>query len=100
MANQLLSNGVTLNVTDEGSGTPVVFVHGVMMSGRFFDRQLHIFQALSRHRPGPARAWPLGEGAAWAHRRQLCPRSPGSLRSERRTAPRSGGMVYGVDGCL
>lgn len=46
MANQLLSNGVTLNVTDEGSGTPVVFVHGVMMSGRFFDHQVPYF---SRH---------------------------------------------------
>jgi non-heme chloroperoxidase len=38
-----LSNGVTLHVVDEGSGTPVVFVHGVMMSGRFFDRQVPYF---------------------------------------------------------
>lgn len=43
MANQVLSNGLTLNVTDEGSGTPLVFVHGVMMRGRFFDRQVPYF---------------------------------------------------------
>lgn len=45
MANQQLplSNGVRLYVVDEGSGTPVVFVHGVMMSGRFFDRQVPYF---------------------------------------------------------
>jgi non-heme chloroperoxidase len=40
MTSQPLSNGVTLNVIDEGRGTPVVLVHGVMMSGRFFDRQV------------------------------------------------------------
>src|SRR5215469_7252837 len=45
MANQQLplSNGVRLYVVDEGSGTPVVFVHGVMMSGRFFARQVPYF---------------------------------------------------------
>lgn len=48
MTNQLLSNGVTLNVIDTGSGTPVVFVHGVMMSGRFFDRQVPYFSEYYR----------------------------------------------------
>ena len=43
MTNQLLSNGVTLNFTDQGSGIPIVFVHGVMMSGRFFDNQVPYF---------------------------------------------------------
>ncbi|HVB75943.1 MAG TPA: alpha/beta hydrolase [Ktedonobacteraceae bacterium] len=43
MTKQQLSNGVTLNVTDAGSGIPVVFVHGVMMSGRFFDKQVPYF---------------------------------------------------------
>jgi len=45
MANQQvqLSTGVRLHVVDEGSGTPVAFVHGVMMSGRFFDRQVPYF---------------------------------------------------------
>ncbi len=38
-----LSNSVTLNATDAGSGTPVVFIHGVMMSGRFFDHQVSFF---------------------------------------------------------
>jgi non-heme chloroperoxidase len=37
---QLLGNGVTLHVTDEGEGQPIVFVHGVMMTSRFFDRQV------------------------------------------------------------
>src|SRR5258708_3518629 len=43
MTRHLLSNGVTLNATDAGSGTPVVFIHGVMMSGRFFDHQVSFF---------------------------------------------------------
>src|SRR5437867_9081379 len=40
MAEQRLANGVTLHVEAEGDGRPIVFVHGVMMSGRFFQRQL------------------------------------------------------------
>jgi non-heme chloroperoxidase len=34
-----LSNDVTLHVVDEGDGPPIAFVHGVMMSGRFFAQQ-------------------------------------------------------------
>jgi non-heme chloroperoxidase len=37
---QELSSGVTLHVVDEGTGSPIVFVHGVMMSGRFFEHQV------------------------------------------------------------
>lgn len=37
---QDLGDGVVLHVEDEGSGSPVVLLHGVMMSGRFFERQL------------------------------------------------------------
>lgn len=37
---RIVSGDVSLEVVDQGSGTPVVFVHGVMMSGRFFQRQL------------------------------------------------------------
>lgn len=36
-------NGVTLNVRDRGEGRPIVFIHGVMCSGRLFDRQLEFF---------------------------------------------------------
>ena len=43
---QTLANGVTLHVVDEGSGQPVVFVHGVMMSGDFFQRQVPYFFAV------------------------------------------------------
>jgi non-heme chloroperoxidase len=43
-----LSTGVTLNVIDEGQGAPLVFVHGVMMSGRFFERQIPYFSARYR----------------------------------------------------
>jgi non-heme chloroperoxidase len=43
MTKQLLSNGVTLNVTDAGNGVPIIFVHGVMMSGRFFANQVPYF---------------------------------------------------------
>jgi non-heme chloroperoxidase len=45
---QTLANGVTLHVVDEGSGQPVVFVHGVMMSGDFFQRQVPYFSRFSR----------------------------------------------------
>lgn len=35
---------VTLNVADsQGSGPALVFIHGVMMSGRFFERQIEAF---------------------------------------------------------
>ena len=34
------ANGVSLSVVDEGQGRPLVFLHGVMCSGRFFDGQV------------------------------------------------------------
>lgn len=37
---RIACNGVELEVVDQGSGTPIVFIHGVMMSGRFFERQI------------------------------------------------------------
>jgi non-heme chloroperoxidase len=40
MAKQVVANGVALDVEDEGTGPPIVFVHGWSMSGRFFQRQL------------------------------------------------------------
>ena len=40
MPEQQLANGVTLHLVDEGEGRPIVFIHGVMMSSRFFDRQI------------------------------------------------------------
>jgi non-heme chloroperoxidase len=43
-----LSNGVTLHVVDEGDGPPIVFVHGVMMSGRFFEHQVSGMRATNR----------------------------------------------------
>ena len=48
VADQRLANGVTLHVVDEGSGQPVVFIHGVMMSGRFLDAQTEHFAANGR----------------------------------------------------
>ncbi len=48
MAEQTLSNGGTLHLEDEGSGAPLVFVHGVMMSGRFFKRQVPHFSERGR----------------------------------------------------
>jgi pimeloyl-ACP methyl ester carboxylesterase len=41
-------NRVELHYEDEGEGRPVVFLHGVWMSSRFFDRQRAYFGA--RHR--------------------------------------------------
>ncbi|MGQ0668210.1 MAG: alpha/beta fold hydrolase [Actinomycetota bacterium] len=43
MGDRVTVNGVTLNVRDRGEGRPIVFIHGVMCSGRFFDRQLEFF---------------------------------------------------------
>src|ERR1700693_4617978 len=45
---QTLSSGVTLHVVDEGDGSPIVFVHGVMMSGRFFAKQVSGLRAAHR----------------------------------------------------
>jgi len=36
-------NGAELHYEDVGEGQPIVFVHGVWMSGRFFERQLAYF---------------------------------------------------------
>ncbi len=48
MAEQVLANGVTLHLVDEGEGRPIVFVHGVMMTSRFFDRQVEHVSANAR----------------------------------------------------
>src|SRR5215470_12531731 len=48
MAEQRLANGVTLHLTDVGEGRPIVFVHGVMGTSRFFDRQLAHVSAQAR----------------------------------------------------
>ncbi len=45
---QQLANGVTLHLVDEGEGRPVVFIHGVAMSSRFFDRQIAHVSAKAR----------------------------------------------------
>jgi pimeloyl-ACP methyl ester carboxylesterase len=41
---ELTVNRATLHYEDEGAGRPVVFVHGVWMSGRFFERQRPYFR--------------------------------------------------------
>ena len=43
MPNFLLPDGAKLNYTDKGQGQPVVFIHGVWMSSRFFKRQQAFF---------------------------------------------------------
>ena len=40
MADRIRVNGVELSVEAAGAGSPIVFVHGWSMSGRFFQRQL------------------------------------------------------------
>jgi len=37
---QVPANGASLSVVDEGEGRPLVFLHGVMCSARFFDAQV------------------------------------------------------------
>ncbi len=43
MAQELRIGEVTFSVQAEGSGPPIVFIHGWSMSGRFFQRQLEHF---------------------------------------------------------
>jgi len=45
---QQLSSAVTLHLVDEGDGPPIAFVHGVMMSGRFFTGQVSGLRAKHR----------------------------------------------------
>ncbi len=45
MTNRLLvGRGVELAYSDAGSGRPIVFLHGVCMSRRFFERNLHALE--------------------------------------------------------
>lgn len=67
MTKQLLNNGVTLNVTDAGSGRPVVFIHGVMMSGRFFDNQVPYFSRSYRVIVPDLRGHGQSEKALYGH---------------------------------
>src|ERR1700730_8853600 len=45
MAVQPLGNGVTLCLKDAGTGMPVVFLHGAMMSRQFFRHQIMYFSS-------------------------------------------------------
>lgn len=40
MVDTQFGSGVSFHVEDEGHGPPIVLLHGVMMSGRFFQRQI------------------------------------------------------------
>lgn len=48
MVRDVRVNDVRLTVDDEGTGPPLVFVHGWSMSGRFFQRQLDHFRGTHR----------------------------------------------------
>jgi non-heme chloroperoxidase len=48
MAQEIRAGDVTFSVEDAGTGSPIVFVHGWSMSGRFFQRQLEHFAATNR----------------------------------------------------
>jgi len=48
MAQHVRARDVTFFVADEGAGSPLVFLHGWSMSGRFFQRQLSHFAATHR----------------------------------------------------
>jgi non-heme chloroperoxidase len=43
MAREVRTGDVTFSVEDTGTGSPIVFIHGWSMSGRFFQRQLEHF---------------------------------------------------------
>lgn len=67
MAEQRLDGGVTLYLEDEGSGPPVAFVHGVMMSGRFFHRQMPLASEERRVLVPDLRGHGRSEKALWGH---------------------------------
>jgi non-heme chloroperoxidase len=48
MARFTTTDGVELHYHDEGTGRPIVFVHGWMMSGRFWNKQLEAFAPTNR----------------------------------------------------
>lgn len=48
MSERVHANGVDLCVRERGAGRPLVFVHGVMCSGRLFERQLEGLSARYR----------------------------------------------------
>jgi pimeloyl-ACP methyl ester carboxylesterase len=48
MAQEVRAGDVTFSVEDAGTGSPLVFIHGWSMSGRFFQRQLAHFATTHR----------------------------------------------------
>ncbi|MDQ0268820.1 alpha/beta fold hydrolase [Cytobacillus purgationiresistens] len=44
MANLILDDGAQLYYEDRGKGDPIIFIHGVWMSGKFFKEQVPYFQ--------------------------------------------------------
>jgi non-heme chloroperoxidase len=48
MAQEIRAGDVTFSVEDAGTGSPLVFIHGWSMSGRFFQRQLEHFAGTHR----------------------------------------------------
>ncbi len=48
MAQEVQVGDVTFSVEDAGTESPIVFIHGWSMSGRFFQRQLAYFTGTHR----------------------------------------------------
>ncbi|MGG0891339.1 alpha/beta fold hydrolase [Cytobacillus horneckiae] len=44
MANLILNDGASLYYEEAGAGDPIIFIHGVWMSGKFFKEQVPFFQ--------------------------------------------------------
>jgi non-heme chloroperoxidase len=61
MPNITTKDGTEIFYKDWGTGQPIVFSHGWPLSGDDWDNQMLYFldKGLPRHRPRPARPWPL-----------------------------------------
>ena len=84
----MIVNGAELHYEDAGEGQPVVFVHGVWMSGRFFEHQLAYFgeryRAVALDLRGHGRSEHVHEGhtvAQYARDLRAVPRDARARRS-------------------
>jgi non-heme chloroperoxidase len=81
---QRLPSGVTLHLTDRGEGRAVVFVHGVLMSSRFFERQVEHFSTGGRMVAPDLRGHGRSEKVLRGHTVETYAKDLGALFAERR----------------
>jgi non-heme chloroperoxidase len=84
LAEQRLPNGVTLHLVDQGEGRPMVFIHGVMMSSRFFERQVDHYGSNGRMVAPDLRGHGRSEKVLYGHTVETYANDLNALFAERR----------------